>query len=187
MNYEIGKSYSVPCVQGAGNKYDGIFHREWIPVMGPEHSDAEIIGFPYRHWHVDWRFASARVFARAKNQHVIRNADCDVYNYVLQHYGTTNMAEDHNMPFVATGEVVVRRVRCRRQFPSYPAQRATWLKKLENKFASACMKDMVCPHRGLPLEGCQRDGDVVQCPGHGLRWNVITGALVRLAPQSERT
>lgn len=182
---EVGKFYRVPCIKGAGSKYDGIFSDEWIPVVGPEHSDAEIIGFPYRHWHVDWRFASGRVFERAKRQHFTRNGDSDVFNYVLQRYASLGSGrEDLDNPFVATGEVVQRRVKCRRELPAYPHQRAAWMPKLEEKFATACMKHMVCPHRGIPLDGCPRDGDVVTCPGHGLRWNVKTGALKRLAPQN---
>src|SRR5262245_46578027 len=34
--------------------------RSWqgfsVPVLGPLHEDAQTIGFPWAHYHVDWRF-----------------------------------------------------------------------------------------------------------------------------------
>lgn len=178
-DYEVGKFYRVPCIKASGNKFQSIFRSQWVPIMGPEHADAEIIGFPYRHWHVDWRFASARMFLAAKKERPGRSEDSEAFNYVLQRFAAFNKKEDERNKFVETGEVVVKRMQCKRQFPAYPHSRATWLPKLAEVCAHMKMKNMVCPHRGLPLEGCPRDGDVVQCPGHGLRWNVKTGELVR--------
>lgn len=178
-SFTVGKFYRVPCVKAHGSQWDRIFRREWIPVMGPEHRDAEIVQFPHSHWHVDWRFASERVLRRAVKANFSRQGG--PFNYVLQRYGICGGTEDHGAPFVTTGDVVMRRVKCRRPMPDYPRKAAFWMTKLEDAFAQACMKNMVCPHRGMPLEGCERDGDVVICPGHGLRWNVKTGALVRVA------
>ena len=177
--YEVGKFYRVPCVKASGNKYQHIFRSQWVPIMGPEHQDAEIIGFPYRHWHVDWRFAGQRMFTAAKKEHPGRNHESDVYNYVLMRFASFDRSEDLRNPFVETGEVVVRRMQCKRAFPAYPHERARWLPRLEEHCAGLKMRGMVCPHRGVPLEGCPTDGDVVQCPGHGLRWNVKTGELVQ--------
>ena len=35
--------------------------------------------------------------------------------------------------------------------------------------------DGTCPHQGSPLAMGQLSGEVVTCPGHGLRYDVITG------------
>jgi hypothetical protein len=80
-------------------------------------------------------------------------------------------------PFT-TGEVVLRLRKCRREFPEYPRELASWLPALEKSCSGLTMQNMTCPHRGTPLESCSPDGDVVTCPAHGLRWNVKTGELV---------
>jgi nitrite reductase (NADH) small subunit len=38
--------------------------------------------------------------------------------------------------------------------------------------------DNTCPHRGGPLGDGELDGAIVQCPWHGWRWDVTTGANV---------
>ena len=38
--------------------------------------------------------------------------------------------------------------------------------------------DNICPHRGGPLGEGDLDGTIVQCPWHGWRWDVTTGANV---------
>lgn len=179
--YEAGKFYGVPCVKASASKYQQIFRHQWVPIIGPEHRDAEIIGFPYRHWHVDWRFAGLRMFAAAKREDFIRGGNGAVYNYVVQRFAAFDQKEDERNPFVVTGEVVMRSMQCKREWPAYPHARAKWLGSLQDACSQLKMKNMVCPHRGLPLQGCPKDGDVVTCPGHGLRWNVKTGELVKEA------
>ena len=49
---ELGKFYSVPHVRARW----GHNAPKWWPVMGPAHSDSEIIKFEPVHWHVDFRF-----------------------------------------------------------------------------------------------------------------------------------
>ena len=52
-----GRVYHVTEVRSrvlqAGNRI------QWIPVIGPFHDDAEIIGFNDRHWHMDYRLTSS--------------------------------------------------------------------------------------------------------------------------------
>jgi hypothetical protein len=182
IHFEIGKRYSVPCVKTVKNhKWDRLWRGEWIPVIGPEHQDAEIIGFPWKHWHVDWRFASEGVFKRTVRQKFGFQDSGIVFNYVLQRFPVqqendgTKYETDEAFHL---GEVAVRRVTCKRAMPAYPYKLATWLPKLATACAGMRMKNMVCPHRGMPLKGCPLNGDVVTCPGHGLRWNVKTGELV---------
>lgn len=169
--YEVGKFYMVPCIKTTAKCAYG--SGEFVPVIGPEHRDVEFINFPHSHWHVDWRFASTRTFKRARYD-ALRPAS-HVYAVVLQRWGWGD--PQYNWQLVE-GEVVMKRMKCKRELPPYPHKEARWLPKLEAAFAKACMTGMVCPHKGLPLEGCAMDGDVVQCPGHGLRWNIKTGELV---------
>jgi nitrite reductase/ring-hydroxylating ferredoxin subunit len=36
-----------------------------------------------------------------------------------------------------------------------------------------------CPHKGMPLHDAVRlNGDIVECPGHAIRWNLKTGKMV---------
>jgi hypothetical protein len=166
---EIGKFYVVPCVKSVGG--DAYWKGEWVPVIGPEHEDAEHINFPASHWHVDLRFASARMFKRL----CWRGGESSAYIFPLQRH---KYGEKWGDPFIEGG-VVLKRRKCMRQWPEWPRSKASWMPKLETAYACSKLKGMVCPHRGIPLAGASRDGDVVTCPGHGLRWNVVTGELVR--------
>lgn len=179
--YAVGKSYEVPCVKAIrGHRWDRLFGGEWVPVIGPEHRDGEIIGFPYLHYHIDWRFASKRLFKRASQRYsfVAPMDDRNVYNRVLHRWPIQNKQETMEDPF-HSGGIVLRRRKCQREFPDYPRDLATWLPALEKSCAGLTMQNMTCPHRGMPLASCPREGDVVTCPGHGLRWNVKTGELVQ--------
>ena len=54
-DYVPGQTYRVPCIRASYIARQPI---KWWPVIGPEHEDMEFIGFPWRHWHVDYRFLS---------------------------------------------------------------------------------------------------------------------------------
>lgn len=165
--YTVGQMYRVPCVRVSKHHWLG---SGWVPVIGPEHEDAEIVNFPYQHFHIDWRFVSDRGFRAAGGDGLIPSR-------VL---GIPVMREDtHSRAVIEEGPMPMLR-KCRRAMPAYPRRPAltAWLHELEAKFANCKMTGMVCPHRGLPLVGAQTDGDVVTCPGHGLRWNFKTGDLV---------
>lgn len=158
MTYEIGKMYSVPCVQTRAHSWLG---SGWQPVIGPMHEDSGAVNFPYDHWHIDVRF--------------VRKNTRWSPAFLL---GVPIMKNDRSGLAVVIAGPELRQKKCQRAMPIYPGKKAPWMKSLESEFAQVRMKNMVCPHRGLPLQGCQHDGDVVTCPGHGLRWNVKTGALV---------
>lgn len=183
MTYEIGQSYRVPCVKAAKRYSDGrrieTWSGQWIPVLGPIHEDGEIIGFPYPHWHVDWRFASDAVFRRAQG---IRQNWAVLAVPIMKHPKKSyELAPDMLERIVLSDTPVLRLRKCKRVSPKWTDIRGVdvhWLKPLEKHCADMKMRNMVCPHRGLPLQGCPQDGDVVHCPGHGLKWNVNTGELV---------
>lgn len=178
MSYEIGKFYRVPCVKSVkGHPHDRLWRGEWVPIIGPLHKDDGPIQFPFEHWHVDWRFVTERMYKRVSNR--THYGDMGIFHHVACLYERSgNDSEDKTRSFFV-GDVVERRIKCRRPFRPYPhALALRWLKPLQDDCAAMKMTNMTCPHRGLPLDGCERDGDVVQCPGHGLRWNVKTGELV---------
>ncbi len=68
---------------------------------------------------------------------------------------------------------------CRhRETPEYPdVTKITWFTVLEAAYSDARMKCKTCPHRGLPLDGLPVKDGVITCTGHGLKWNIETGAL----------
>jgi len=159
----IGKSYRIPCIQvdGFGGVSGG-----FIPIIAGEHEDAEIIRYPYQHFHVDWRFVSERVF-----KYYADRGESRVFAHVI-------LREDlHGRP-VAIGQPVIKLRKCRRSLPAYPHALAFWNKELATKFACAKLINGTCPHRGVKVSEMMRDGDILTCPGHGLRWNAITGAAV---------
>ena len=146
-----------------------------MPIIGPEHRDAEIINFPASHWHIDWRFVSARMMRHARSDTPYANV---VQRTAYEH--VSYLPDDCKTPLVV-GEVEQHVMVCKRPWPEYPhAKRLrNWGRALDEAFKDCKLKGMVCPHRGLSLDGAHREGDVVTCPGHGLRWNVVTGELVR--------
>lgn len=164
---EVGKFYMVPCMYTARRGYwipaDG-----WVPVIGPKHEDAEHLNFPHPHYHVDWRFIAKSqygqaAFASSPLGKVLTNTSADAYPHVLE------------------GEPVQKRRKCQRAMPIFPARvRPEWA-SLERAQFAACPKlkaGNICPHRGIDLTPfIESDGTAV-CPGHGLRWNTVTGDLM---------
>lgn len=157
---EVGKFYLVNTV--VANKT-----MEIIPVHGPLHNDAEVINFPHDHWHIDWRFVNGRMY--------------DEY-FKLGGGFLMPWAWPINEAF-STGEVTRRRMKCKRKFGPYvPPTRVPWLKKLEARYRGAKMKNLICPHKGLPCNATPVVNGVVVCRGHGLAFDVATGDLVSQLP-----
>lgn len=170
----IGKVYSVPCIKTTKDCRYG--RGGYMPVIGPEHTDKEFINFPSEHYHVDWRFASALAFRKATWVRMPEGEHSHAYAAVLQRWGYGDPSYGMEL---TKGGVVMRRMRCKREWPAYPYS-VKWMEKLEDAYACHKLKPgLICPHKGLPLETCPTNNDVVTCPGHGLRWNVKTGELVR--------
>ena len=49
---------------------------------------------------------------------------------------------------------------------------------LEKDFIHIKMKGSKCPHHGTNLTSCKPVNGIVQCPQHGLKWNIETKELV---------
>lgn len=185
VRYKVGESYVVPCIKARtvftnGSKVAN-WGGEWIPVLGPVHRDAEIINFPFLHYHVDWRFVSERVFQRVARDRLDRFV---LAQPLMVHPSKPNERAEDEKEMVVESVVPDYRMReCKREMQTWFSfvgyETVRWMKGLEESCAHLKMENMVCPHRGTPLKGCPQDGDVVHCPNHGLRWNVKTGELVR--------
>lgn len=161
---EIGKFYSVPTVFGLfGYKYD-----HW-PVLGPMHDDKEVIGFPYVHYHYDFRFFNISQWDFALRYTMGGPPHGMVMSYNPELTGTK------------PGPIIFRRRKCQREYPEFPSEIASsgWLPKLQEKYRDATLKDWTCPHKGASLRGLPIDeAGCVTCPLHGLRWNIETGKLI---------
>ncbi len=164
-HYVIGRYYPIPTVRG--RVYD--YLHDW-PVMGPEHEDAEFINFPHQHYHIDWRFVPGRLF------NALDGGWISVVALPLMGKSSGGLGPNPD----GLPNPVMRRLKCKRELPAYPGEKATWLPRLEEKYQDCRLKTPICPHRGIALDNlpCNEDG-VVTCPGHGLRWNIKTGELVR--------
>lgn len=158
----VGRFYLVPCVRlrltGGGTS--------WWPTQGPPHEDADI-GVPQVHYHHDPRF-----WTKAQLSGWLRPLP-------LVLGSVTEKAA------ILEGPAYMRR-RCSGSMPIFPRERVQdlWLPALEQTHAAATLRGAckVCPHRGIPLASLPVAADgTVTCPGHGLRWDVSTGRLVRPA------
>jgi hypothetical protein len=170
-NPQVGKFYLVPCVERFLSLGGGRF---W-PVIGTWHEDADI-GVENHHYHYDWRFFSDKDFnsPRARGSSYFEDT---AYN--LGKVLTPSDSDKDHPP-----EIVWRRKKMNRQMPEFPilnydGTRTKIAVKLEAEFKSVKMKCMTCPHRGMSLKRLPvaPDGTVV-CNGHGLKWNIKTGAMV---------
>ena len=159
--YEVGKFYMVPCVRG---QYFRVV-ADW-PVIGPQHDDADIVGFDHQHYHIDYRFVPERLFKPLGYQQGAPLMTSVTINPGGLPKPVLRRRKMYRVP-PSVSELLTRRA-------------SSWYFKLQDAYADCKLKPgMICPHRGLPLETCPRDADVVTCPGHGLRWHVKTGEMVR--------
>lgn len=153
----------------------------WIPVIGPKHTDAEHIEFPWPHWHIDWRFAPSWLWSLVQPyQRFDRESGKLVYT-PNRYYGVPIQCPDTHGNKVAVRGPEKRRMKMKRELGDYPTRLAKWLPSLQEELRArncAALVDGRCPHRGIPVSAMKRDGDIFTCPGHGLRWNAITGELV---------
>lgn len=158
----IGRHYLVPTVR---YPFRGKVN-DW-PVIGPRHEDAEIIGFPDNHYHLDGRFLSLRqVDLVAIDAPGYDGLEYGVAGRPLC-YASNSLHPDPHPP------VIWRRRLCRRHL-GYPTEIAMmlWLPQLIEAYAGHILgPHRICPHRGAPLASIKPDDHgVVTCPLHGLRW-----------------
>ena len=169
---EVGHLYLVPCmyvdpeVRTSWMPVDG-----WVPIFGPRHSDAEELQFPVEHYHVDWRFVPEAAFKWACRP------------YVPTPLGQVLSKTDRSG---LNGVPVPKRRKCRRPMPIFPrvtlGESGMRWKRLEQAMTKSCSRlkpGNICPHRGIDLTPYAAADGTAVCPGHGLRWNLTTGQLIR--------
>ena len=162
---EVGAFYLVPCLKLRRQ----FFGELWVPVIGPKHRDVEL-GVNWEHWHIDWRFASKRMFLGCS-----RGSTGQPHGSVI-----SNDGPDDFKPSL-TGTPELKRRKCRRLMPDFPvAPRPKWA-AMEVAQRGRCdkLKDgHTCPHRGIDLRPFEQEDGTAICPGHGLRWDMRTGLLL---------
>ncbi len=191
MSYQIGKRYPVRCVRiwkcrDGERKLADLQYADrygWVPVIGPEHEDAEHINFPHLHYHVDLRFVAAHAFnARlyALKWAYPGKSEEEYLGRLLGLPVTTKDADPVRFDgLVIETEVGTRPLLCKRAMPTFPRAIARWIPQLETAYAECQLKPgLVCPHRGIPLADFVQPDGTVTCPGHGLRFNAVTGRLL---------
>lgn len=158
----VGCYYLVPAVRVTDwHGFEG-----WLPVLGPWHEDAEIVGFKWPHFHVDWRFAPAEALNRCSWRG---------HKYALAY--PVQCPDTRGTKVIEEGPSLrkMKMKRAQLQFPN----NGGWVDALRRHHACDKLVNGRCPHRGLPVEAMHRDGDVLTCPGHGLRFNAITGEALQ--------
>ena len=172
----VGKFYMVPCIRVTESSYlpPGLW-----PITGPKHEDAELLNFPFQHFHVDVRFLTPKQVRAHGSPYGL--GDGSSVRSVLVRPITVTFADGSPNSVRWSGPELAE-LRCRRKMPLYPevADQPLW-KQLGDAYADKRVKCGKCPHRGLPLESLPREPgtDIVTCPGHGLRWDLKTGEMVR--------
>ncbi len=164
----VGQVYAVPCVLLT------VPRKEWVPILGPLHDDAEVLRFPWPHYHYDPRFLTEAGILRALER--------AFPGWGIQGGGELAQMAVFEGVVPAEGILagpVLRPRRCLRPMPGFSQLSALpHIRALEaaHKDQRACG---TCPHRGLPLHGLpvEKDG-AVTCRGHGLRWHCGSGALL---------
>ena len=180
---KTGSYHLRPCVRAIWPGDPGKNRPSWIPVLGPQHSDLEIIRFKHQHFHIDHRFLRKEQqggeFRKGVNL-VFATTITTVTPQVDS--GTTNVSledlPDPRYPTESWWRVMRRRFR--EPYPGYPTNGVVpWIQELHEAYREERLKPgLICPHRGAPLEGLEADPEgCVTCPLHGLRWHLESGEL----------
>jgi hypothetical protein len=139
--------------------------------LGEAHVDPELAAGVGRHFHYDFRFLSDDLLRKHSMGNVFAID-------LLKQQGETLQVE-------------YRLRRCRREMPTFPLHvshyhgRATFAERVEKLCEGKRIDPAhpICPHRGIRLDNLPVDADgCVVCPGHGLKFSLRTGEMVRRAP-----
>lgn len=195
MDVVPGRHYMVPCVPIQGWRENPPLHRQrfnqhqiWVPVLLPGHADPEI-GAPRYHWHVDYRFMTIALInhvfrgpLRLNNIKVVGDPEQKLTPRLrrLRCVRTFGLIHQHNQIEGSIGSIDLH------DFEAHWAEARVDLR-------DGCR---YCPHKGTCLEGAapvvrkvsspsgtaeEIVPGVVECPGHGLAWDMVTGRLYRRA------
>jgi hypothetical protein len=150
----IGEWYTVPCAVSSRTGQS-------VPVLGPIHSDPEIMKVPWDHIHVDWRFASQRYIEET-----------------LQALEGTQWNDKGSVQLPTVRALRVEEglwtfkdgaARCQRQLPFMIRTNPVYYDQPAPGFR--------CPHRGVSLKGHWQDNRYnMLCPLHGACINLCDPA-----------
>jgi len=169
---EVGKFYLAPHIQIPGS--DGIMGYapgEFCPVLTPMHEDGDLLNFPYMHYHYDRRFIPPEEYQK----HLFYWDSLAVSVILESRVGTQSdrRVSDAwlNLP------IHWFRRKCYRQMPEMQLpDESPIARRLIAAHADCELRDRVCPHKGVSLMGIPvNDRGQIVCPGHGLKWNAVTG------------
>lgn len=175
----------------------------WWPIVGPQHDDKEIIGFDYKHAHIDYRyldevqkdvldsFPYSMPGVHPVFFHIITVVRPDTGSYVdpITRLYAPDGVMLRQLPSPSIPKNSYLRVLPKVQiqnYPTYPYSRMEWHAELEEWYANERIDSgMICPHRGASLKGLEPDdhGNIT-CPLHGLCWNLESGEMVRMSEES---
>lgn len=161
----VGKRYWVPHVHSkprmgyAAN--DG-----WIPVLGNFTGDDDDGVFaPAPHWHIDFRFMPPHAFA------------C-----WMDKLDTSYIFIGTNVSDISLHGPTMKRATCYRETPEWPREKILPIPGttygLDALFSGQCLMNGRCPHKGIKAVDMHRKGNVLTCPGHGLRFDASTGKVI---------
>lgn len=178
----VGRTYLVTCVRMRGNA-GSWGKRLWWPVRGAEHDDA-YLGFPARHFHVDFRFLPERQYrrfiGRVFPQDPARPGALSPEEIVQGRVIQVSTREGESYGY----DVRVRPMPAVRAGVDFP-NGVSIAKKLRAAYEDVRLKDgLVCPHKGAPLLPTADAEGFSVCPLHGLCWNLRE---MRLATIEEET
>ena len=161
--WEPGKTYRVPVAHGTWRHWT----RDWV-ILGPWHDDAEIIGFPDHHYHLDPRFVPLSIWRGAKDAH-------RGLQYIFG--APLGAAVNPSPSWVSPQPLGLRRRKMLRQVSANTIalvfSNVPWEGALRAAYCGQHLHGTVCPHRGADLRGFEPGADgMVVCPLHGLRFHV---------------
>jgi len=169
----VGNFYMVPSVK-VPTEIKGYKTGEFCPIIGSLHSDA-LLDFPYDHYHYDLRFIPKAGYKKWSHSEWAASV---VMRY-LTRWDAGYSTKGEMDPLWIGLKIESRKFKCHRQMPTYTFT-PSGLNRLEESMQEQKMCDRICPHKGISLSGIQGDAnDEIVCPGHGLRWNSKTGALIK--------
>lgn len=143
-----GKFYLVPCVLVDKHGFEGFKEGQYLPVLLPFHNDIEVDVHTY-HYHYDRRFipTSKSIPSGAVVGRVTGEFDSTIH---------------------------WRKMKCIDPEAGYST--LTTLLPLEST-KSLKMCGLVCPHKGVKLNGIKPIDGFIKCPAHGLKFCAATGEI----------
>lgn len=148
MNYEVGKTYKVRCIELINS--NGVVFTT-VPIIGEAHRDPQF-GANKSHYHIDGRFVSDNCYVPHKNGKTNHVIWAESYPEWFPHY--------------KTGDIVYRRLKCKREttgiLPPEKGKYHDWY----SSFVGKSCKGKKCPHLGQEMI---EENGVLVCPLHNLK------------------